>query len=103
MEGAEGAEGEEGEEGAEGAEGEEGAEAAPPAEAPAPAASDGARTVTLEVELWDSDMDAAEQPPLFKGTVTLSAALGVKTPVEVDCVGADDATWKLSFSCAHMI
>ena len=92
------------EEGAEGAEGEEGAaEAAPPAEAPAPAASDGARTVTLEVELWDSDMDAAEQPPLFKGTVTLSAALGVKTPVEVDCVGADDATWKLSFSCAHMI
>ena len=85
------------EEAAEGEEGAEAAEAAPPA----PAADDGSRSVTLEVELWDSDMDAAEAPPLFKGTVTISAALGVKTPVEVGCVGADDTEWKLNFTCAH--
>ena len=82
-------------------EGEEGAEAAeaPP---PAPAADDGSRSVTLQVELWDTDMDGGESPPLFKGTVTISAALGVKTAVELDCVGADDAAWKFNFSCAHI-
>ena len=89
------------EEAAEGEEGAEAAEAAPPAPA-APAADDGSRTVTLQIELWDTDMDAGEAPPLFKGTVTISAALGAKTAVEVDCVGADDAAWKLNFTCAHI-
>ena len=80
--------------------GEEGAEAAEAAPAPA---EDGGRSVTLQVEMWDSDMDAAEKPPLFKGTVTISAVLGAKTPVVVELKGADEAECKLNFTCAHTL